>query len=387
MLDFDCDATSEVNLAGFYIVAGQKYLNKLAAYRAALPHGWWPHWNFNEEFFSQIDWTQEPQESLWDCYKIRALDIRSRYDHVQLNFTGGADSDNIARVFFDNHIQLDSLVHWNYAPYTNRRDQSQDTANLANETTLAVIPRINEYKTRYDMSGTEIRFDDMMAKNYEFWQHNTRDPYTTNYYLPVMPAKESCHQFNPKKLSNKKVVKLVGLDKPRIVRKDGRFYFRFFDTVIHNNMLYTKLAINDLEKDECFYWHPRAYKLLAKQGHMIKNWFKSRPHLLWILDSVDSDPETQDLYQEIIKGIIYPYWNYDFWQWAKPNTFVDHEGFYWFYQDRSTVAFRNWYDMARGYSDEVYNLYKSNLASANYTKNGHFAELPGNYSRWYDLGV
>jgi hypothetical protein len=379
--------TSEIDLAGFYVVAGKKYYNKLEAYRAALPQGWWPHWNFNEDYFSQLDWTQEPQESLWECYAMRARDLRSRYDHVQLNFTGGSDSDNIARVFFDHNIVLDSLVHWDYSGYTNRRDYAQDTANLANETTLAVKPRIQEYQSRYDLSRTEVRLDDMMAKNYEFWQHQSRDPYTTNYYLPVMPAKERAHELTPTALRHRKVVKISGLDKPCVVRRDGRFYFRFTDTVVHNNMLYTKLGDNDLEKDECFYWHPHAAKLLVKQGHEVKKWFKARPHLLWILDSLDHDPDANELYQEMVKTIVYPYWSSDCWQWAKPKTNVDHKGFYWFYQDRSTLAFRNWYDMAIGYSQEVQSIYARSPVVSNFKKNGHFAELPGNYSKFYDLGT
>ena len=77
---------------GHWVVAGKKYYNKLQAVVDSVPKGWWPHFYFHEDKFSKFDWTTEPVETLTDLYKKRALSLRQKFDHITIEFSGGADS-------------------------------------------------------------------------------------------------------------------------------------------------------------------------------------------------------------------------------------------------------------------------------------------------------
>jgi len=66
-------------------------------------------WIYNDDFFSQYDWTQEPTESLDELYKQRALELREQYDYLVLFYSGGYDSANMLHAFLDNGIKIDEI--------------------------------------------------------------------------------------------------------------------------------------------------------------------------------------------------------------------------------------------------------------------------------------
>ena len=67
-------------------------------------------WNFNRVTYDCYDWTQEPPESLNELYRIRAQQIREKYDYLVLWFSGGADSTNVLDAFLKNNIKLDDVA-------------------------------------------------------------------------------------------------------------------------------------------------------------------------------------------------------------------------------------------------------------------------------------
>lgn len=68
---------------GFYEVDGKKYANKISA-MLECPDDKWVHWNFNDEKFSRHDWKIEPKKTLRELYKIRAIQLREKYDKLIL---------------------------------------------------------------------------------------------------------------------------------------------------------------------------------------------------------------------------------------------------------------------------------------------------------------
>jgi len=370
------DSTS---YSGHYVVAGKKYFNKLEAYTEALQHGFWPHWNFLEEEFSQGNWLQEPAQTLDELYKQRAQDIRSRYDHVIVWFSGGADSDNVVRSFLHNNIHLDEIWHRSSFQRSSRTDKNTDSTNIANETRHAAIPLLGEYQKLNNK--VKINLFDAMDLSMQVWEQGAQDPYQTNYFNPLLPAKQLSDRFTDPVLKNKKICKISGLDKPKIIYRDNQYWFSFYDWVVHTNLLDSRTNQLSNETDECFYWHPNAILVLIKQAHIIKNFFKKNPQLLWILD----DPDT---YNQLVKKLIYSHWDSTTWQAQKAKSDIDHEEFVWFYQNQESKAFRNWFRTAKSYSDTVLEIYKNvDPTLHNFKTFGHFSRLPGNYSRLYCLGV
>ena len=62
---------------GFYEIDNLKTFSKIEAIELEKRTGKKSSWNFNNEIFQKLDWTQEPNIELWDLYKLRAQQIRA----------------------------------------------------------------------------------------------------------------------------------------------------------------------------------------------------------------------------------------------------------------------------------------------------------------------
>ena len=123
------------NKLGFYTVGNKVFHNKPQALLEATRTGHFPHWNFNREVFSRIDTTVEPELSLRELYRIRAQQLRDRYDYIRLEFSGGSDSATVLLSFINNNIHLDEVV-FRY-PAQGDRDLEPDAKNMKAENTLS----------------------------------------------------------------------------------------------------------------------------------------------------------------------------------------------------------------------------------------------------------
>ncbi|NBR23517.1 MAG: hypothetical protein EBU08_07045, partial [Micrococcales bacterium] len=109
-----------------------------------------PTWNFNDEVFGTVDWTQEPSESLPELYRQRAEQIRSEYDYVVLCYSGGADSTNILTTFLNNDIKLDEIMMYHCLSTNPFEVKTNSEIRLVGGPTLEKIKyRIPETKIRY----------------------------------------------------------------------------------------------------------------------------------------------------------------------------------------------------------------------------------------------
>lgn len=366
----------------YYLVCGKKYVNKLEAYREALPRGFWPHWNFFEKQFSQKNWSVEPEESLVELYHQRARKIRDQYDYIICWFSGGSDSDNMVLSFLEQGLHVDEIWHRSTLARHARRDNGQDALNAANETRLATIPRLKEYQSRFPWWNPKVKIFDLTELSIKLWGERARDPYSTNYYNLLLPGKENSDYFNVGYLRGKKICKLLGIDKPIVRYHKNKFYVSFLDVILHTNAM-QQPRNNVMEQDVFFYWHPDAADIIIKQSHLIMKWFCANPHLLHILD-IDSGEYCQHRANKLIKNIIYPSWKSDRWQQDKPSSDLTHEEFYWFYKNKDNVSVKNWYNTALEYAREIKKIYSDVLPKEqNFRTIENFSILPGNYSKWY----
>lgn len=138
-----------------------------------------------------------------------------------------------------------------------------------------------------------------------------------------------------------------------------------------------------------FYWHPDATPILIKQGHLIKNWFKSHPEFMYLL-SLTPTPEMSKLYQKIIGKIIYPRYNHSLWQVEKFTGLWNIETYHKFMANTESRATKNWRNTIKTYSDAVYDMYQQHNrlddAVVKLTKHDWYYSLPGCYSKFYYLG-
>lgn len=259
---------------GYYMVGNKKHFNKVLALETATQSGEFPTWHFNDEIFGSIDCTQDLSFSLEDAYRMRAEQLRAKYDYLVLTYSGGCDSYNILSTFLKHNIKLDAVVV--FGTFDFDRDKNNDN-NV--EQYKVAIPFAQQYLDRFDLIVLDI------SSYYEKY-------YTADWIYnagPILYPSELTenmiwqHPELQKRLDKGSTALIKGIDKPRVIHKDGRFYFAFLDCLVGGGILSVMLekqqsVCNHLEY---FYWTPDAPWLVVKQAQVIKNYVKNiRPDLI-----------------------------------------------------------------------------------------------------------
>jgi hypothetical protein len=284
-------------------------------------------WNFNDEFFSTIDWTIEPAESLKELYAERARQIRNNYDYIVLTFSGGSDSHNILSTFLENDIYIDEIL--TYHAYEGIKDKLSPVGNMV-EITLAAIPEANRYIEKFPT--TLHRIVDISEIIKDYWEENISDLkynfiYYNNYY--ATPYNMVCTnlptilpEYQRLTDSGKRVCFIHGNDKPYIHITQGKWYFAFCANAIDSSFSpkrqFEKTSVNDV----LFYWDPDAWKIPVKQAHVLRNYLYKNHHIVKSamqgkFNSVDPKFLSSLRFMgnpvpmNVVKNAIYPYWKND----------------------------------------------------------------------------
>jgi hypothetical protein len=263
---------------GFYQSGGFKTYSRFEAVEESVRSGLRLHWNFNDEIYSCLDWTQEPKESLGELYRQRAQQLRDEYDYLVLWFSGGADSTNILNSFVDNDIKLDEVA--SYVNYEATKDSySWLNAEIyhvaAPVVDLARIKQPGLQHTVVDISQSTLDyFLDRSAKFdwiYDVNTHNNPNSCGRDNIKLTVPHWRKLFD------SGKKVGFIYGFDKPRLEVIDGKYYFKFRDNIDGAVNAECQRSNRSWEFNELFYWTPDMPNIPVKQSHIIKNYLKSAP--------------------------------------------------------------------------------------------------------------
>ena len=260
---------------GYYTVGTKKFFSKPMALIDATENNHFPEWNFNRELFANIDWSHEPQTDIRNLYRLRAQQLRQKYDYIRLEFSGGSDSTTVLYSFVNNGIHIDEVV-FRY-PKTGEKNVSDDPFNHKPENTLsearyAAYPILNWLSTAAPNTKITVHdySEDMLNDNNdESWVLRTKD-----YFQPGHAFKHATlglidHQRDAD--AGKSICVLYGVDKRKICIKDKKWYAYFLD--ITDNHAVTDAGEYDNITTEYFFWSPDLPELLIKQCHILKNWF------------------------------------------------------------------------------------------------------------------
>ncbi len=379
---------------GYYTVANKSYLNKIVAYSEALPKGWMPHWNYHEEAFSQVKWTEEPVESLDELYRQRSMEIRLKYDYVFLSYSGGADSHNIAVSFFKNGLHIDLLASRSSSE-SYLDDNITDSRNMGKESLLAAVPQ--SQKLRQYSNNVNFKIINWGADIAKAWgqdrQGIARIEEQSSFQASSI-VKRRYHEFIPEVERYNNPVMLFGIDKPYVYHIDGKFYMAFMDPPITGQMM------NDITLDPnnpftllSYYWHPDAEKILRKQAHIVVNWFKRNPQFMPLLNFPHRNAqnvlpkERISAYDEIVNKLIYTHYDPTVWQTKKnlAQAFIEEE--HWWHNNSDMPAVQNWFKVMKEHSNVVYNMFSKHNKIQHISEDGKqgFWKLPGCYSKMYAI--
>lgn len=333
---------------GYYLVNDEIYYSKIHALVEASKSDVWPKWLFNENVFARLDWAIEPTLSLQELYKIRAQQLREKYDYIRIEASGGGDSTTAIFSFLLNGIHLDEVI-FRY-PKTGERNVTDDPVDTTPKNTLseyqfAAKPLLNWIATNYPKVKISIHdySVDMLndTNRDESWIFQTRE-----YFQPGHSTKH--HNFGTKEHkdlaeSGKSICVLYGIDKPKCCIKDGQWFLYFSDQQAnHSNPEigdYTNIT------NEYFYWTPDLPELVIKQAHVVKNWF-SLPHNAYLTHLVEWPNyrfATRTAYEQIVKSLIYPDYDSATFQVGKPTVNFENEMDHWFFTNfKDTQLYDIW---------------------------------------------
>ena len=232
-----------------------------------------PEWIFNDDIFSAFDWTKEPETPIWEMYKDRVRQIRDQYDYCVLWYSGGSDSHNILNAWLETGCKIDEIATtWNYD--TTGEKQNHQNAEITN----VVLPDIdNLQKKGYNFKFRLINIPDFGLKTFN--KLTTNLEYYFNYNLQLSSLgkqflRDEIEDYKNIINSGKKLCFIWGKEKPYIFYENGKYCFRFVDSVDDCVGPYTQQRFNQGWYDELFYWSPDYPLLPIKMAHTIKNFLK-----------------------------------------------------------------------------------------------------------------
>lgn len=329
---------SEKNKFGYYQVGPTfKSYSRFEALEYKELYGGDVQWVFNDDFFSAIDWTVEPTETLEELYAQRAQQLRDKYDYLVLYFSGGADSHNILNAFAQNKIHIDEVISFHTYDLTN--DSKFAKTDHIGEIFGAAVPEFEKLKhllpntvhTVLDISDlSKSVLNQIEITDYKFNFVYDRN----NYFGPTALARDKISQL-PKYLKlyeqGRTVGFIHGLEKPKIYFDKREWHFCFWSIVDSVTSIPRRQHSNNKwEQDELFYWDPSAWKIIAKQCHSVRNYIKLNSDQIKSWPPSDDytngikniEPSTLEILGkmmpiEVLKQIIYPWWRPDILNFGK----------------------------------------------------------------------
>ena len=214
----------------------------------------------------QLDWLQEPDESLDQLMDRHACNLRNKYQHVMLSWSGGTDSQTIYEVFKRNNLHIDEIVIWindQYEPWYSSQYVDWLKNNHHDPLTKITV------KERFDPAAKQqiITGEDWIFQNISMipkFAMGTMDSVMWNYCADQYGGSTWCL--------------ITGHEQPRVFKKDNKYYS------CHDAR--TLLSTMNFENIECFFTDP---VLALKQSHMIKKMLKLRTNANASYGYQDSD--------------------------------------------------------------------------------------------------
>lgn len=262
---------------GCYEVANTYYDNKWDAMLRASELNSDYNWYFYSNVFDKIDWSIPIESSLDDLYLMRLKQLRNRYDHLILFFSGGRDSSNILLTAVNNNIQLDEIVV--YYPFVMEKyfnNIETDSDNLYSEVEYAAKPLLKKLENK--LTNTKIRFQDIGETTNRFtknddWFDRIRPANTLQMVSPSNGG--ACDdELLALALQGKNVGVIVGADKPTVYEMNGSYYFKFMDAsfnAIPRPRSEEYKGFYNYINYEAFYQTPDLPHLVVKQAQVIAN--------------------------------------------------------------------------------------------------------------------
>ncbi len=298
------------------------------------------NFEFNNKLWDQFDRSRIGKNSLKELYKLRAQQIRDKYDKVILYFSGGSDSSNILDTFLENNIKLDCVyVRWPFevinSSLHNPNTKDKSAFNFNSEWDFAVKPRLEWLsKNRPDIK-IELKTFAGLTDYKNFLDSGFEG--INSHYSPVNIIRKTTYSDFEKENISKgfTVAQISGIDKPMLHQDlNGVVSMRFVDDFFHTM---TATAFNPLGV-EFFYWTPDMPELAFEMAYRVFEFYKFNPSRQYLVPGVlyqQMDKEIKHACREMffqdVKTVCYPHWSNAIFQTEKPKHPFRIDKDFWFF--------------------------------------------------------
>lgn len=248
---------------GYFQVGDVKTFSKHEAFLHA-KHDWSKvQFIYNDDVFSQYDWTQEPTEDLYTLFDERAKQLRSQYDYVVLLYSSGSDSQTVLDTFLRNNLRVDELCTLYH--------EGPKNSFVNDEVFRTVIPQAQYLNIKLRLIDTS---SEILNLNHDDMEFQTNQAFSQFYVVRdgIDIRKKLLSKYKDLIDKGKKICLIWGIEKPTIdydsVNK--QYVFRGFFESTTNHAL-NKIFYDEPIIDEDFFWSRYAPKIAIKHCHEIKN--------------------------------------------------------------------------------------------------------------------
>jgi hypothetical protein len=336
---------------GYYVCNGQEFRSKVQCGLYASTVKQPMRWVFNEQEFTQYNWSNEPASTLDQLYDRRAREIRDKYDYVVLNYSGGSDSHNILMSFHRQGLLLDEIVsNWIFdasKKFTVNDSRITSAWNQNAEYELNAREKLDW--VRNNMPRTKVSVYDCGHQVYTYFANAKDESWVNDVIGPLNPA--AVQRYNVLSIKDirtridkqKSIGMMIGIDKPRCSILGDQLYLKFNDTVGNIVPVDQHLAEYDNCTVENFYWSPDACELLAKQAHVVRHFLNANKQLQPVWQESEWFGGANQTREDIMKTLVYTTWDENKFQVSKPVMDWYSEYDYWFTKQLLiTPAGKNW---------------------------------------------
>jgi hypothetical protein len=349
------------NKYGCYICGGMTFLSKFKAleYANQINSGV-VRFYYHDHIWDSFDKRLLGKIPLTTLYKERAQQLRDKYDHLVLHYSGGADSHNVLHTFLVNNIKLDEVsVRWakplRDGKFYTPNNQDTSASNAVSEWDFAIKPTLDKLRSTYpEIKITIVDFTDTLtdklikSSNIE---NRILELNMTRGALFSLTARlnPKVEQESTSTTRNKSIGHIFGIDKP-IVNFDSTGYNMCFqDAMIENTLMHEAQSQGFVE---FFYWAPDFPILPMEQSYQIALKFKSDAAAKETLfeDWADRDSEVIrnkiHAEQQVQKYVLYKdSWNLNTFQAGKPNA-ARSDWYFWLHNSSELVQLKNSHTIA-----------------------------------------
>lgn len=340
---------------GYYSVGNKIFNRRMLALQEASKTNTDLKWHFHDDVYSKINWQKRPDINISELYRMRAKQLREKYDYLIVSWSGGADSTTIVDSFLKNNIPLDEIViSWATSKADNYHtpNASLDASNMLSEWDYSIQPQIDYYRTNYpNLKITVVDYINELNVTEDL--EDTFDIIEKHSYISIKKFRAVDSILHKRLEKYKNVACLVGIAPVEPILLDQTYFGIYFFDNLMNSVPKSDYRLDGSPRIiEYFYSSPDCPEIVQEQAHLMYNYFNDHPSQRSLLSNLNMQKDRTFLsshaltsfdietVRHIRKGLIYPDWDLNIFQVAKPKMQTGlNEWYTWFYSNPHSKEF------------------------------------------------